>query len=317
MDRDDFKSLDEEGQARHLELAEEFAWELLDTFGLKWGDYALRITKDFGGWPECLFNLKIFKARVNINTEEPSQVSCPPDDHYYPRFQVLLNNKVITQIGPDLYEFRPLPGQVLAKAAHDGPATYDVSSFTDEKVSYSVNVKDWICTCQAWKDRHHKAEIGHPARLCKHLLRQVAEHPELMTRRMEPYGLIMTDRFRHGQGMPVAEAAYGEYEGASYIIQPGEDGWIDFLIGGDRYGYNPSEKKWTRDEKPDISRHLLAQVKKLGLKPLAGGRPDEGEEPKRKRPAQEEAPPRRYGYLIGLALLVILLASLLGQCSGQ
>jgi len=305
MDRDEFKSLDEEGQARHLELAEEFAWELLDTFGLKWGDYAQETTKTFGGWPECLFNLKMFNARVNRNREDPSRIACPADDHYYPRFQVLLKNKVITQVGPDLYEFKPLPGQVLARAAYDGPATYEVPGLADEKASYSVNVKDWTCTCQAWQDRHSQAGPGQPARLCEHLLLQVAEHPELMTRQMEPYGLIMTDRFRQGRGMPDTGAIYGEYEGASYIIQPGEDGWINILIDDDSYGYDPSEKRWARDETPDISRHLLTQVKKLGLKP---------------RPAQDEAAPSRpyvYGGLIGIILLVMFLAGLLGHCAGQ
>jgi len=313
MNRDDFKPLDEEGQARQLELAEEFAWELLDTFGLKWGDYAQEITETFGGWPECLFNLKMFNARVNRDKGRPPQIPCPPDDHYHPRFQVLLKNKVITQTGPDLYEFRPLPGQVLAKAAYEGPAAYEAPGFPDEKVNHSVNVKDWTCTCQEWKDRHHQAGIGHPARLCKHLLLQVAEHPELMTKRMEPYGLIMTDRFRQGRGMPDTGAVYGEYEGASYIIQPGEEGWINILIGDDRYGYDPSEKKWARDEKPDISLHLLAQVKKFDLKPLPGGA--KGNE----RKGPEEARPRRYAYggLIGIIFLVMLLAGLLGQCAGR
>ena len=306
MDRNEFESLDEEGQARHLELAEEFAWELLDTFGLKWGDYAQEITKTFGGWPECLFNLKIFNARVNRNKGQPSQISCPPDDHYHPRFQVLLENKVITQTGPDLYEFKPLPGQILAQAAYEGPAAYDVPGLTDKNVNYSVNVKDWTCTCQAWKDRHQEAGIGHPARLCEHLLLQVAEHPGLMTKQMEPYGLIMTDRFRQGRGMPDTGSVYGEYEGTSYIIEPGEEGWINILIGDACYGYDPSGKKWARDEKPDISRHLQARVKKLGLQP----RPAEGDE--RKRPAQGA----RYGYgrLIGMILLGLLLFGLINQC---
>jgi len=264
----------------------------------------------------------MFNSRVKGG---PAKIACPPGDHYSPRFQTLLKNKVITKAGPDLYEFQPLPGQVLPGAAYAGPETFGVPSLTDPKQEYTVNVKSWTCTCPDWQKRHSQAEAGHPARLCKHLLLQVAEHPELMTPAMRPYGLIMSDRFRHSRGMPGEGAAYGqatvhgEETIYGYIIEPGEEGWINFLIDDQRYGYNLAEKRWARGEKPAISRHLLAQVKKLDIKPLSEGSPTERAEPRRQRPAKEKAEPRRFGCgsLIGIVLFAIFLGCLIGQCTSK
>lgn len=318
--------MDQEAYDRReqAELNRRFQFELLATFGLKWGDYFHRIEKQFGGAPDCLFNLVMFNSRVTRRDKNgPARISCPPGDHYYPRFQTLLKNKVITEAGPDLYEFQPLPGQVLPGAVYAGPETYSVPSLTDPGQEYTVDVKAWTCTCPDWQKRHNQAEAGHPSGLCKHLLLQVAEHPELMTPAMRPYGLIMSDRYRHGRGMPSEGAAYGEIadndDGITYgcIIEPGNEGWINFLIDDKRYGYNLAEKRWARGEKPAISRHLLAQVKKLGIKPLSEGGPAaEWNEPKRERPAKEKAEAQQSGSgnLVGIIIFAVILFILIGKC---
>ena len=304
-------------QQEQAELTRRFQFELLDTFGLKWGDHFHQIETSFGGAPDCLFNLVMFNSRVKNG---PAKITCPQGDHYYPRFQTLLKSKVITKAGPDLYEFKPLPGQVLPAVVYAGPEAFSVPTLTDPKQEYTVNVKAWTCTCPDWEKRHSQAEIGHPARLCKHLLYQIAEHPELLAPAMRPFGLIMSDRFRNGRGMPGEDAVYGQTTipdgemSYGYIIEPGDSGWINFLIDDQRYGYNLPEKRWARGEKPAISRHLLAQVKKLGIQPLLEGAAVQSAEPAGKGPAEEKAKPRRYGCgtIIGIILFAVFLGTLIG-----
>lgn len=175
----------------------------------------------------------------------------------------------------DYYEFVPLPGQLTAKAKYEGPDIVEVPSLTDPAKTYQADVRQWTCTCEDWSKRHASAEPSGPARLCKHLLRLVGENPALITPEMWPHAMLMSDRFRMGRAMPGTESYYGQYQDAErYIISPGP-GWINFYIGVNRYGYNPVEKRWAYKKRPDISAHLLAQVRKLGIQPLPGNAEDE------------------------------------------
>jgi len=261
---------DERDSGQDDDLANDFRWKLFHAFGLKWADRASEIEKSFGGWPQCVFNFSMFVSRVKSYKKKIPQIECPQGDHYYPRFKVLLKTGVIKQVGVDLYEFSRLPGQIQEKATYNGPETYDVSSFSDKNVHYSVNVKNFSCTCPDWSKNHSQAEVGHPARLCKHLLAQVAEHPELITREMAEYGLTMSDFYRNCRGMPGLGAIYGSFvpssrQPVSYVISAGNNGWINFYIDAECYGYNPEIKRWARGLRPEISRHLLSKIKSSGL----------------------------------------------------
>ncbi len=303
---------------RDEEQLNDFKWLMLNNFGLKWPSRFREIEKRFGGPPECLFNFSMFSSRCSRG---PTLVACPPSDHYYPRFQKLLQWGIITKAADststveeelsglkkdrlleicndlgikasaqstkakliellknhgeisryiqtrtfsDMYNFTPLPGQVTERGKYEGPDEFATNSLSGSD-QYTLNVKNWTCTCPDWEKRHANHEPGSPGRLCKHLLATIADYPELLPNDMLAFGIIMTDRFQHERGMPGNDAVYGTYDGMAYIIQRGDDGWVNFFINDKRFGYHPGKKRWANGKSPDGASALLAKARHCGF----------------------------------------------------
>ena len=82
---------------------------------------------------------------------------------------------------------------------------------------------------------------------------------------MWPFGLIMSDRYQHGKGMPGNGAVYVHKNGTAFIIESGDDGWINFYQANKRYGYHPEEKRWANKDKPDDSQAWLTKARSEGF----------------------------------------------------
>lgn len=145
--------------------------------------------------------------------------------------------------------------------------TFECDSFTEENITYTVDLQKLTCTCPDWRARWGQQPFNSPMSLCKHLRAMLvgAHRAEL-----DPaLAAALEDDFI-SRAQWVHKTAI---DGHTIIIAGYKSGgWINLwtprqkrnkTISYERYGFNPFEDRWAYNQKPPQAPQLLATLKKL------------------------------------------------------
>lgn len=142
----------------------------------------------------------------------------------------------------------------------------ECASFTEPGTTYKLNLSALTCTCRDSKKRREIFPARSPMALCKHLRATLIEqhpnaiHPSLLE--------LLCDDF-----MAKVKWVHETSIGSNVILISGcqHGGWLNVYAPKNttktkqymKYGYNPSEDRWSYDKKPIAAADLAPLLQKL------------------------------------------------------
>ena len=121
---------------------------------------------------------------------------------------------------------------------------------------YHLDAKALSCTCPEWVTHRAGQPRKHPSRLCKHLVEYFSHNLGAVPDSLRPYRSFIKERADANKGFPVPREGvtveYGILQGTPYIMEAEHKSfpWVNFLLGGKRYGYSQIDKRWARGDVP-------------------------------------------------------------------
>jgi len=147
--------------------------------------------------------------------------------------------------------------------------TYECDSFTEENVTYTVDLQKLNCTCPDWRKRWGQQPPNSPVSLCKHLRAMLAKaHREelgpALTAALED-DFISQARWVHKTTIESNTIIISGYKSGGWINiwAPKSQKNKTKTSAYERYGFNPFEERWAYNRKPQQAAELLVTLKKL------------------------------------------------------
>ena len=139
---------------------------------------------------------------------------------------------------------------------------YEIKSFSNPNINYSVDPAKVTCTCENFDRRGHYP-TDDPRRLCKHLIAVYAglnDYP----RQLEKYCKIIKSLFAQKRAFDISEnmATATIYKTTYIFVWENNGDWINIYDGTGRYGFNNFEGRWSYGKAPANEAQLIKFIEK-------------------------------------------------------
>lgn len=140
---------------------------------------------------------------------------------------------------------------------------YEINSFSNPRVLYTVDPAAVTCTCDNFDRRGHFS-TNDPRRLCKHLIAVYAglnDYPA----QLEKYGKIIKSLFSQKRAFdPAQNMATDTINKNTYVfVWEDQSEWVNVYDEINRFGYNTFEGRWSYGKPPANEAQIIRIIEKI------------------------------------------------------